>query len=182
MGGSKRKLSLAISLVGRPAVLFLDEPSTGMDPVARRHVWRVIEEATVNAAVVLTTHSMEECEALCTRLGIMVSGRFRCIGSSQHLKNRFGGGYCLEIKTPSSEDCTPVTEFVEGTFAGARCLERHVGTVKYHLPKGGNALSSLFRCLEAKKADLKIEQYGISQFTLEQVFIAMAKTQNEETA
>merc|ERR1711959_470630 len=98
----KRKLSLAVALVGRPAVVFLDEPSTGMDPVARRQMWTVIKEVAATTSVVLTTHSMEECEALCSRMGIMVGGRFRCLGAAQHLKDRFGGGYQLELKVASS--------------------------------------------------------------------------------
>ncbi|KAG9486662.1 hypothetical protein GDO78_006835 [Eleutherodactylus coqui] len=81
-GGNKRKLSTAIALIGGPPVVFLDEPTTGMDPKARRFLWNcalsVIKEGR---SVVLTSHSMEECEALCTRMAIMVNGRFRCLGS-----------------------------------------------------------------------------------------------------
>uniref|UniRef100_A0A8C5STU4 P-type phospholipid transporter n=1 Tax=Laticauda laticaudata TaxID=8630 RepID=A0A8C5STU4_LATLA len=88
-GGNKRKLSTAMALIGGPPVVFLDEPTTGMDPKARRFLWNcalsIIKEGR---SVVLTSHSMEECEALCTRMAIMVNGRFRCLGSVQHLKNR----------------------------------------------------------------------------------------------
>ena len=71
-GGNKRKLSLALALVGNPRVLFLDEPSSGMDPVARRHMWDTIVENTQDRSMVLTTHYMDECEALCNRIAIMV--------------------------------------------------------------------------------------------------------------
>lgn len=101
-GGNKRKLSVAIAMIGHPRVVFLDEPSTGMDPVARRYMWDVISALTTGAgecSVILTTHSMEEAEALCTRIGIMVNGQLRCLGTSQHLKNRFGQGFELEIMT-----------------------------------------------------------------------------------
>lgn len=101
-GGNKRKLSVAIAMIGQPRVVFLDEPSTGMDPVARRYMWDVISALTTRAgecSVILTTHSMEEAEALCTRIGIMVNGQLRCLGTSQHLKNRFGQGFELEIMT-----------------------------------------------------------------------------------
>ena len=127
-GGNKRKLSVGIAMLGKPHIVFLDEPSTGMDPVARRFMWEVIANMSTRArnggsssarnagsagggdgggsgggngdgggggggcAVVLTTHSMEEAEALCTRVGIMVGGRLRCLGSCQHLKSRFGRG------------------------------------------------------------------------------------------
>ncbi|KAL3669965.1 hypothetical protein V7S43_005338 [Phytophthora oleae] len=107
-GGNKRKLSVAIAMIGSPSILFLDEPSTGMDPVSRRFMWDVISEiSTYNkeSTVVLTTHSMEECEALCTRVGIMVGGELKCLGSVQHLKNRFGDGLMFDAKlqAPSSE-------------------------------------------------------------------------------
>jgi ATP-binding cassette subfamily A (ABC1) protein 1 len=100
-GGNKRKLSVAIALIGSPPVIFLDEPSTGMDPVARRFMWDVIAKVSTerkDCSIVLTTHSMEECEALCTRTGIMVGGRLRCLGSNQHLKSRFGNGLQMEVK------------------------------------------------------------------------------------
>jgi ABC-type multidrug transport system ATPase subunit len=90
-GGNKRKLSVAIATIGDPAIVFLDEPSTGMDPVSRRFMWNVIVKMATqdqSCSVVLTTHSMEECEALCTRIGIMVGGRMQCLGSAQHLKSR----------------------------------------------------------------------------------------------
>ena len=100
-GGNKRKLGVANALVGDPPIIFLDEPSTGMDPVARRFMWSVIARVATErkqCSIILTTHSMEEVEALCTRIGIMVGGRLRCLGSSQHLKNRHGAGYECEIK------------------------------------------------------------------------------------
>jgi ABC-type multidrug transport system ATPase subunit len=99
-GGNKRKLSVAIAMIGEPSIVFLDEPSTGMDPVARRFMWEVITDIVTKrekCSVILTTHSMEECEALCTRIGIMVGGKLRCLGSSQRLRNQYGHGYQIEI-------------------------------------------------------------------------------------
>ncbi|KAG7263275.1 hypothetical protein CRUP_000329, partial [Coryphaenoides rupestris] len=87
-GGNKRKLSTAMALIGCPPVIFLDEPTTGMDPKARRFLWDCILSIIRDGrSVVLTSHSMEECEALCTRMAIMVNGRFKCLGSIQHLKS-----------------------------------------------------------------------------------------------
>ncbi|KAL5708093.1 Phospholipid-transporting ATPase abca1 [Ranunculus cassubicifolius] len=100
-GGNKRKLSVAIAMVGDPPIVILDEPSTGMDPIAKRFMWEVISRLSTRKgknAVILTTHSMNEAQALCTRIGIMVGGRLRCIGSPQHLKTRFGNHLELEIK------------------------------------------------------------------------------------
>jgi ATP-binding cassette subfamily A (ABC1) protein 3 len=92
-GGNKRKLSAAVALIGDPSIVFLDEPTTGMDPKARRHFWNAIAQFRDHGKpIILTSHSMEECEALCTRLAIMVNGKFKCLGSIQHLKSKFGAG------------------------------------------------------------------------------------------
>ena len=104
-GGNKRKLSVALAIVSSPPIILLDEPSAGMDPEARRFMWRVVSQIASDktSAVILTTHSMEEAEALSTKLGIMVRGGvFRCFGSSQHIKNKFGDGYEVEIKVKKS--------------------------------------------------------------------------------
>jgi len=108
-GGNKRKLSVAIAMIGNPAVVFLDEPSTGMDPEARRFMWNVISRISrerKQSSIILTTHSMEEAEALATKMGIMVNGNLKCLGTSQHIKNKFGGGYEIEVKLelPTKEE------------------------------------------------------------------------------
>ena len=103
-GGNKRKLSLAVALVGGPRVLLLDEPSSGMCPLGRRMMWDTVERAAEGLTVLLTTHAMDECEALCERVGMMAGGRLRCLGSSQHLKGRFGEGYVVDAKVASAAD------------------------------------------------------------------------------
>ena len=101
-GGNKRKLQVAIALIGNPPIILLDEPSAGMDPEARRFMWSVVAGISLTrkqCSVVLTTHSMEEAEALSTKMGIMVRGGiFRCFGSTQHVKNKYGIGYEIEVK------------------------------------------------------------------------------------
>merc|ERR1711902_338269 len=96
-GGNKRKLSVAVAMIGNPPIVFLDEPSTGMDPMARRSMWQFIRETMNGRCVILTTHSMEECEALCHRLCIMTAGQLRCLGTPQHLKSKYGKGYQLDL-------------------------------------------------------------------------------------
>merc|ERR1712178_532342 len=100
-GGNKRKLSVAMALLGNPPLVFLDEPSTGVDPQAKRFMWNIVSKVSTlrkKSAVIITTHSMEEAAALCTKMGIMVQGQFKCFGSCQHIKNKFGTGYEMEIK------------------------------------------------------------------------------------
>jgi ATP-binding cassette, subfamily A (ABC1), member 3 len=100
-GGNKRKLSVAIAMLGNPPIVFLDEPSTGMDPEARRFMWDVITRISTKrkqSSIILTTHSMEEAEALSTKVAIQVDGQIQCIGSIQHIKSKFGQGYEVEVK------------------------------------------------------------------------------------
>ncbi|XP_012548268.1 cholesterol transporter ABCA5 [Bombyx mori] len=98
-GGTRRKLSFALAMVGAPRVVLLDEPSTGMDPRSKRFLWdTILASFQGKKGAILTTHSMEEADALCSRVGIMVKGSLRCIGSTQHLKNLYGAGYTLEMK------------------------------------------------------------------------------------
>ena len=100
-GGNKRKLCVALAMIGNPPIIFLDEPSAGMDPESRRFMWSVVGKIAQKktSAVVLTTHSMEEAEALSTKMGIMVKGGvFKCFGSALHIRNKFGTGYVVEIK------------------------------------------------------------------------------------
>ncbi|KAH0514125.1 ATP-binding cassette sub-family A member 7 [Microtus ochrogaster] len=180
-GGNKRKLAAALALVGDPAVVFLDEPTTGMDPSARRFLWNslllVVREGR---SVVLTSHSMEECEALCTRLAIMVNGRFRCLGSAQHLKGRFGAGHTLTLRVPPDQ-AEPAIAFLVATFPGAQLREAHGSRLRFQLPPGGGCtLARVFRELAAQGKDHGVEDFSVSQTTLEEVFLHFSKDQGEE--
>ncbi|XP_058870789.1 phospholipid-transporting ATPase ABCA1-like isoform X2 [Acipenser ruthenus] len=181
-GGNKRKLSTAISLIGAPPVVFLDEPTTGMDPKARRFLWTcILNVIREGRSVILTSHSMEECEALCTRMAIMVNGRFRCLGSVQHLKNRFGDGYTIILRLSGfcREPC-PVEEFMSSAFPGIELKEHHQNVLQYQLPSGACPLARLFRVLSEQRERLGIGDYSVSQTTLDQVFVNFAKDQSDE--
>ena len=83
-GGMKRRLSIAIALIGRPSVLFLDEPTTGIDPESRHEIWKIIDSVKKSGtqSIVVTTHSMEEADTLCTKIGILAGGNLKCLGKS----------------------------------------------------------------------------------------------------
>ncbi|XP_071341979.1 retinal-specific phospholipid-transporting ATPase ABCA4-like isoform X2 [Trachinotus anak] len=183
-GGNKRKLSTAIAMIGCPALVLLDEPTTGMDPLSRRFLWNsimsVIQE---RRAVVLTSHSMEECEALCTRLAIMVNGSFKCLGTIQHLKYKFGDGYVLTMKIRAAKsgcapDLNPAEAFIESTFPGCIQREKHYNTLQYKI--SSSSLARIFQMVLANKDKLNIEDYSVSQTTLDQVFVNFAKQQSRE--
>eukprot|EP00971_Amphidinium_carterae_P235477 4673122-Amphidinium_carterae.1 len=95
-GGMKRKLSTGIAIIGFPDVVVLDEPSTGVDVMAKRQMWRILKERTQEQTVIVTTHSMEEAEALCSTVAIQVKGQLRCLGSPLQIKNKYGSDYQLE--------------------------------------------------------------------------------------
>uniref|UniRef100_A0A9L0RWX1 ATP-binding cassette sub-family A member 2 n=1 Tax=Equus caballus TaxID=9796 RepID=A0A9L0RWX1_HORSE len=179
-GGNKRKLSTAIALIGYPAFIFLDEPTTGMDPKARRFLWNLILDLIkTGRSVVLTSHSMEECEALCTRLAIMVNGRLRCLGSIQHLKNRFGDGYMITVRTKSSQNVKDVVRFFNRNFPEAMLKERHHTKVQYQLKSEHISLAQVFSKMEQVVGVLGIEDYSVSQTTLDNVFVNFAKKQSD---
>uniref|UniRef100_A0A674P175 P-type phospholipid transporter n=1 Tax=Takifugu rubripes TaxID=31033 RepID=A0A674P175_TAKRU len=172
-GGNKRKLSTAISLIGAPPVIFLDEPTTGMDPKAKRFLWNCILSVTKEGrAVVLTSHSMEECEALCTRMAIMVNGRFRCLGSVQHLKNRFGDGYTIILRlgdSKSSPEPCPVSAYMKSSFPSIELKERHENILQYQLPSHACCLARVFDLLSNNFEELGVVDFSVSQTTLDQV-------------
>ena len=100
-GGNKRKLAVAISMLCNPPIILLDEPSTGMDPEARRFMWSVIHKMSTKgrkSSVIMTTHSMDEAETLCKRMGIMVNGEFVCMGKANQIKDKYGYGYEADVR------------------------------------------------------------------------------------
>ncbi|XP_059204278.1 phospholipid-transporting ATPase ABCA3 [Centropristis striata] len=183
-GGNKRKLSAGMALIGGPPVIFLDEPSTGMDPVARRLLWDAVTRTRESGkAIIITSHSMEECEALCTRLAVMVNGQFKCLGSPQHLKSKFGSGYTLLAKVHieaelEDSDLQLFKDFIESTFPGSHLKDEHQGMVHYHLTDKTLTWAQVFGTLEAAKEKYQIEDYCVSQISLEQVFLSFAQFQH----
>eukprot|EP01135_Chromosphaera_perkinsii_P005887 Nk52_evm20s370 gene=Nk52_evmTU20s370 len=96
-GGMRRRLSIGISLCGNPSVLVLDEPTTGLDPLSRRAVWKVLENVKKDRSVLITTHAMDEADHLCDRVAIMAKGELKCLGSPARLKRVYGQGYTLLV-------------------------------------------------------------------------------------
>uniref|UniRef100_A0A8B9IIP2 ATP binding cassette subfamily A member 4 n=1 Tax=Anser cygnoides TaxID=8845 RepID=A0A8B9IIP2_ANSCY len=183
-GGNKRKLSTAIALIGCSPLVLLDEPTTGMDPQSRRLLWdSIVSVLRDGRAVVLTSHSMEECEALCTRLAIMVKGTFKCLGTIQQLKYKFGDGYIvtLKIKAPKAglpPDPSRAEQFIRINFPGSLQREKHYNMLQYQICS--SSLAKIFRLIISNKENLHIEEYSVSQTTLDQVFVNFAKQQMED--
>ncbi|ELU10176.1 hypothetical protein CAPTEDRAFT_219516, partial [Capitella teleta] len=154
-----------------------------MDPHSRRFLWDLILNLVREGrSVVLTSHSMEECEALCSRLAIMVNGRFRCLGSTQHLKNRFGDGYTVSIRVKGPDftrEVDAVSRFMMRSFPSSRLKESHHNMVQYELPSEYLSLAKVFSKMEEAIHDLEVEDYSVSQNTLDNVFINFVSKQQE---
>jgi ABC-type multidrug transport system ATPase subunit len=173
-GGMKRRLSVAVSMIGDPLCAYLDEPSTGLDPASRRTLWECIKEAKQKSAIFLTTHSMEEAEGLCDRLGIFVDGQLRCIGNPKELTSRFGGFYILTITSePGMEE--KVHDVVHKMSKSVRDTYKLSGTQKFEIPTNEITLAKVFEEMRKVKEELRIKDWGISNTTLEEAFIKISR-------
>ncbi|NXY90850.1 ABCAA protein, partial [Alcedo cyanopectus] len=179
--GMTRKLSFAICMLGNPTILLLDEPSTGMDPNGQHCAWKMIRAAlkTKETGAILLTHSMEEAEAVCDRVAIMVSGQLRCIGSIQYLKNKFGKGYLLEIKVRDSECSDLLHAEILKIFPSAARQERLPSLLIYKIPmEDALPLSQSFAKLEeASSASQRNNQSLSHPF---QVFLELSREQEKD--
>ena len=193
-GGNKRKLICAMSLVACPKVEFLDEPTTGVDPVSRRSLFKMLKSLQ-HSSMILTTHRMDEAESLCDNIAIMINGRFVCYGSTGHLKNTYGQGYSITLKHLQAKDgfvnwiCTSynfleyentvVTDEVD-METGVKVMESFF-KVKTTVPLqtiGG--LSALFNIICSLKENATVKDFTITRSSLETVFVQFAKHQIEQ--
>lgn len=179
-GGNKRKLCVSNALIGGPDLQFFDEPSTGLDPIAKRYLWDTLQNSlkSRNSGIVLTTHSMMEAEFLCHRIGIMINGKFVCFGSNQHLKTKFGDGYRLRIKL-SKKNQEEVNRLVMEKFEKAnKLVEEQTDYLTYQISGEGFSFYQAFSFLEDDlKKNNVIGDFSITQCSLEQIFIYFSKFQ-----
>ncbi|ORY36002.1 P-loop containing nucleoside triphosphate hydrolase protein [Rhizoclosmatium globosum] len=169
-GGMKRRLSLVIATIGDPRVIFMDEPTTGMDPVNRRHVWSFIEKFKKDRVIILTTHSMEEADVLGDRIAIMAHGQLCAIGNSISLKNKFGAGYRISVITSNPE---AMKAKVASSVPNANLEDDSAGALIYQFPISSTpSIPSFVKWLEENKEGM-VKSWGISQTTLEEVFLKL---------
>lgn len=184
-GGMKRRLSVAISCIGDPKIVFMDEPTTGMDPVSRRQVWNLIQELKNKRYVILTTHSMEEADVLGDRIAVIVDGEFKCIGTPLYLKNSFGDGYRINVVT-EQPNVDRVIEIMSKLVPAAKLLDESGGSIVFCVPISNIIeITPILKLIEKQSgsANTKIEDpylqelrtlvsdCGLSQTTLEEVFM-----------
>ncbi|KAF1319952.1 Abc transporter a family member 4, partial [Globisporangium splendens] len=191
-GGQKRKLSLVLALLDSSRVVLLDEPTAGMDLKARLDTWDALKRAVSHRAVILTTHSMQEAQALCENIGIVAEGRLKCCGSSLFLRERFGVGYKLTLvhhEDGGSSDDNDDDQFGGGRTGTSVLME----TVRRFVPQATlvsdnkwetriqltngkeSAFVALFNELETMKARSEIKRYAVAATDLEDVFVKVTE-------
>lgn len=172
-GGQRRRLSLGCALIGNSKVLFLDEPTTGLDPETRMSVWRVINKVRAsNRAIVLTTHSLDEADHLCTRLGIMATGELRVLGKPLYLKGKFAATFRLSLIADEGRQ-TEVEAFIANEISSAARLVSASDRVRsYEIPRfgGGFQMSTAFKRLQESATHAGVAEWSLTQGTLEDVF------------
>ena len=176
-GGQKQRFAVAASLVNAPELVILDEPTTGLDPQARRNLWGLIREVNQRGVtVVLTTHYMEEAENLCSRLAIMDHGQIVAVDTPQNLINQLEATYTVKLTMDQPMTVAQLKALnggVEVIQSGEQAGEEP-GKENTYLLRLTNSPSALQTMLdEIAKADLGLENLQITPVTLEDVFLEL---------
>jgi len=169
-GGMRRRLDLAVSLVGRPRVLFLDEPTTGLDPRSRMALWEVVRRLRADGvAIVLTTQYLEEADALADRLVVIDHGRAIADGTPDELKARVGGRFCEAVPVDPAR-----TRELASLLAGLGAEPEAVsddGPVRCPAAGGAGVVGEVVAI--AERAGIELRDVGLRQPTLDDVFLAL---------
>lgn len=125
--------------------------------------------------------SMEECDALCTRIVIMVNGRLVCLGSPQHLKNKFGHGYTLFCRMKMEDEgvasSAPLVDHLRTIFTDIEVFDTNQGYVHFRIPDDNAKLAQIFGVMESAKEQYNVDDYSVHQTTLEQIFLTFTQNQ-----
>ena len=185
-GGMKRRISILLSTIGEPNVIFLDEPSTGLDPVNRRFIWKMIKKIKKKSIVILTTHSMNEAEFLSDRICIIKKGCMKCIGTSLELKKIYGDGYLISIVCYKNKDKDLKDKIME-VFKNVKLVNFKKDCFVYSLSFEFVDELNLFIKILNRKFDGILSQFknlikeiGIEQTSIENIFLKITKDENEE--
>jgi ABC-2 type transport system ATP-binding protein len=167
----RRRLDLAASLIGRPPILFLDEPTTGLDPRTRNDLWALIEElVTEGTTVLLTTQIMEEAEHLANQIVVMDNGRVVAHGTADELKDHLGGNV-LEVRVTHSSDLEKATTLVTDLASTRPRLDPDLKQISFPIEGGASVLIAAGRALE--DGGIEIEDLGIRRPSLDDVFLSL---------
>ncbi len=176
-GGMKRRLSLGISMIGGSRILLLDEPSSGLDPLQRKIFWETIKKVAVGRAVVITTHLMEEAEALSDQIGIIIEGSLRCVDTATNLKSKYSPGVVLKVVWTADTANAPnmqqeLMTRIDRLVGRVTRLNNWQQSSEFYIDcrSSEKGMSSLFRLLETAR-NATISEWSIMNRSLEDVFL-----------
>jgi daunorubicin resistance ABC transporter ATP-binding subunit len=170
-GGMRRRLDIGASLVGRPPVLFLDEPTTGLDPRTRNDLWQFLEElVAAGTTVLMTTQSMEEAERLAHRIVVLDKGGVIADGTSEELKDRLGGDH-LEVRVSDSSELDRAAALLGELAGSAPHVEAEQQRVS--VPAAGGTEFLLRAGLRFQEERIALDDLGIRRPSLDDVFLAL---------
>ena len=176
-GGEKRKLCIAIALIGNSHLVLLDEPTSGMDVIAKRNLWNFLKEFKKGKILILTTHSLDEAEYLGDRIGIMNNGKFICSGSSSYLKSKYPCGFNLNLLVNSEKfDLEKKRELYKELIKYEPKLEVKIsskGLFSLNIESNNKNIKEIFNLIEKNRIKYGIEDYTVSSTTLEDVFLKL---------
>jgi ATP-binding cassette subfamily A (ABC1) protein 3 len=180
-GGQKRRLCVGISMVGGNSVVYLDEPTAGLDPVSRRQLWELVEKNRAGRAILLTTHFMDEADVLGDRIAIVKEGSLCALDTSQSLKQQFGQDYLLKMSLMGTADVSCIVARM-ADFVPAASIASNAGTeLSLRLPKEAvGQFPAMFERLESESKSLGVLSYGIETTTLEEVFMRIVNEDTEQ--
>jgi len=194
-GGMKRRLCVGMALVGDSRIILLDEPTSGLDPYNRRCLWDIIRKCKRGRTIILTTHYMEEADALADRLALLHHGRVKCCGTPLFLKDTYGSGYRLTLAKEDNSDGGPSFDWPKfqrvwneilmkyetpsssssSTSSSSLCfIESHLMheiCIRFANDAAATQLSLILNDLDERKSEMGIRSYGISSSTVEEVFL-----------
>jgi ATP-binding cassette subfamily A (ABC1) protein 3 len=170
-GGMKRKLQLGIALIGDSKVVLLDEPTSGMDPEARRQMWDLLQSLKKDRTILLTTHFMEEADVLGDRVVIMGHGKVLCNGSPLYLKRLLGEGYTLTMTRGPNCDSKGASALIKGVIKGAALRVTKTELIFSMPGTEMEKFPELFEALDEAKAGLDVFNIGLKATTMEDVFL-----------
>ncbi|XP_063626440.1 phospholipid-transporting ATPase ABCA3-like [Cydia splendana] len=173
-GGMKRRAQLACAVAGGAQVLVLDEPTSGLDVETRRELWDLLLSLRGERTLLLTTHFMEEADALGDRIAALHHGRVRCHATSMFLKRAIGTGYRLSFTTIGAPKEAAITSTITTVVPTATIRDRRPNGVSYNLPAKDTArFPELFASLEDARSKLQIDTIGVGKSTLDEVFLEL---------
>eukprot|EP01091_Cochliopodium_minus_P007664 TRINITY_DN17556_c0_g1_i1.p1 TRINITY_DN17556_c0_g1~~TRINITY_DN17556_c0_g1_i1.p1 ORF type:complete len:456 (-),score=137.87 TRINITY_DN17556_c0_g1_i1:63-1430(-) len=180
-GGMMRKLSVAIAFTGNPSIVFLDEPTAGIDVLSRKTIWSLLQSKKKNTTIILTTHYMEEAQSLSDRIAIIKKGNVVAYGNQLELKRKFGAGYYLTMTLGEKADHNEIINFISDFLNDIKVLNKTNEQMKIEIPYNlVSVFSSFFPKLDDSLPKLGIKGYGLSMTTLEQIFLKITEENDYE--